>query len=50
MLDYVGYDLDVLRHAYADKLAAAGIAGEAAEQLRGELETGLTAYTYLQRS
>ncbi len=30
MLDYVGYDLDALRAAYRDKIARAGIDGEAA--------------------
>lgn len=47
MLDYVGYDLDALRRAYAEKFAAAGVADEMAQVLRGELEVGLTAYTYL---
>ncbi|HET8900207.1 MAG TPA: biosynthetic arginine decarboxylase [Rhodanobacteraceae bacterium] len=47
MLDYVGYDLDGLRVSYADKLAAAGITGAAAEPLQTALEAGLTGYTYL---
>nr|MDA3913214.1 arginine decarboxylase [Oleiagrimonas sp.] len=47
MLDYVGYALDDLRSAYADKLAAAGIEGAEAQALRAWLEAGLTGYTYL---
>ncbi len=47
MLEYVGYDLDALRAAYRDKLAAAGIEGEDANGLMQTLETGLTGYTYL---
>ncbi|HEX7341385.1 MAG TPA: biosynthetic arginine decarboxylase [Rhodanobacteraceae bacterium] len=48
MLDYVGYDLDALRAAYARKFATAGVADAAAAALVAELEAGLTAYTYLQ--
>ncbi|GAB3790919.1 arginine decarboxylase [Dyella agri] len=47
MLDYVGYDLAALRASYRERIAAAGIAGEAAEQLYRTLDGGLTAYTYL---
>ncbi|PWK92611.1 biosynthetic arginine decarboxylase [Fulvimonas soli] len=47
MLDYVGYDLAALRARYRERIAAAGIAGEAAEQLYRTLDGGLTAYTYL---
>ncbi len=47
MLDYVGYNLDALRQAYIDKIAAAGITGVQADRLRGALEQGLTGYTYL---
>jgi arginine decarboxylase len=47
MLDYVGYDLAVLRQSYRDRIAAAGIAGSSAEQLYAALDDGLTAYTYL---
>ncbi|MDE2308034.1 MAG: biosynthetic arginine decarboxylase [Xanthomonadaceae bacterium] len=47
MLDYVGYDLDALRRSYRERIAAAGIAGNPAEQLYGALDGGLTAYTYL---
>jgi arginine decarboxylase len=47
MLDYVGYDLNVLRAAYREKIAQAGIAGDAAKQLDAMLEAGLTGYTYL---
>lgn len=47
MLDYVGYDLAVLRAEYAAKISAAGIDGSEAENLAASLEAGLTAYTYL---
>jgi arginine decarboxylase len=47
MLDYVGYDLNALRAAYADKIVAAGITGADADGLRAALERGLTGYTYL---
>jgi arginine decarboxylase len=47
MLDYVGYDLDALRARYRERIAAAGLAGEAAESLYRALDGGLTAYTYL---
>ncbi len=47
MLDYVGYDLAVLRQSYRDRIANAGVTGAAAEQLYDVLDGGLTAYTYL---
>jgi len=47
MLDYVGYDLEVLRRSYRERIAAAGIEGAAARQLYATLDSGLTAYTYL---
>jgi arginine decarboxylase len=47
MLDYVGYDLAVLRARYRERIAAAGVAGAAAESLYADLDAGLTAYTYL---
>jgi len=47
MLDYVGYDLAVLRAAYRAKIAAAGIGAEEAARLEAALEHGLTGYTYL---
>jgi len=47
MLDYVGYDLAALRASYRERIAAAGIAGAAAEALYAALDGGLTAYTYL---
>jgi arginine decarboxylase len=50
MLDYVGYDLAVLRQAYRDKIAAAGLGDETAQQFEAVLETGLTGYTYLAES
>ncbi|MEO7067772.1 MAG: biosynthetic arginine decarboxylase [Rhodanobacter sp.] len=47
MLDYVGYDLEVLRQSYRERIAAANIVGAPAEQLYAALNHGLTAYTYL---
>jgi arginine decarboxylase len=47
MLDYVGYDLEALRHSYRERIAAAGVQGEQAEQLFVSLNEGLTGYTYL---
>ncbi len=47
MLDYVGYDLDALRRSYRERIAAAGVEGEAAKQLFVTLNEGLTGYTYL---
>ncbi|HET6433009.1 biosynthetic arginine decarboxylase [Dyella sp.] len=47
MLDYVGYDLASLRRSYRERIAAAGIEGEAAGRLYDILDGGLTAYTYL---
>jgi arginine decarboxylase len=47
MLDYVGYDLNALRAAYRDKIAAAGLGADQAAQFEESLEAGLTAYTYL---
>ena len=47
MLDYVGYDLEALRHSYRERIAAAGIEGEQAESLFVTLNEGLTGYTYL---
>ena len=47
LLDYVGYKLDDLRATYHDRIAAAGIQGDAAKQLGAALEAGLTGYTYL---
>ncbi len=48
MLDYVGYDLDELRASYRDKVAAAGLPADESERLAAALESGLTAYTYLE--
>jgi arginine decarboxylase len=50
LLDYVGYRLDDLRAAYREKLAAAGLQGDAGRQLEAALEAGLTGYTYLQET
>jgi arginine decarboxylase len=47
MLDYVGYDLEALRTSYRERIAAAGVTGEQAEQLFVTLNEGLTGYTYL---
>ena len=47
MLDYVGYDLEALRRSYRERIAAAGVEGDAAEQLFVTLNDGLTGYTYL---
>ncbi|TBR35793.1 MULTISPECIES: biosynthetic arginine decarboxylase [Dyella] len=47
MLDYVGYDLNVLRDSYRERIATAGIGGEEATALFAALDGGLTGYTYL---
>jgi arginine decarboxylase len=47
MLDYVGYKLDDLRAAYRDKVAAADLPAAESAKLDAILESGLTAYTYL---
>jgi arginine decarboxylase len=47
MLDYVGYNLDELRAEYRAKVAAAGLPPVEAAELEAALESGLTAYTYL---
>lgn len=47
MLDYVGYDLEVLRQSYRDRIASAGVTSAEADQLYQILDGGLTAYTYL---
>jgi arginine decarboxylase len=47
ILDYVGYDLNALRVAYRDKIAAVGVEGAMAERIGAALEAGLTGYTYL---
>jgi arginine decarboxylase len=47
MLDYVGYDLEVLRQSYRERIAAAGMRGDEAASLYATLDGGLTAYTYL---
>ena len=47
LLDYVGYDLDRLRAAYRDKIAAAGLNDRRASDFAAALEAGLDAYTYL---
>ncbi|MGH8215834.1 MAG: biosynthetic arginine decarboxylase [Rhodanobacteraceae bacterium] len=50
LLDYVGYKVDDLRAAYRQKLAAAGLSGDAAKPIEAALEAGLTGYTYLQET
>ncbi|HVJ37400.1 MAG TPA: arginine decarboxylase [Stenotrophomonas sp.] len=47
MLDYVGYRLDDLRAAYAERIAAAQLPVARAQELSEALEAGLTGYTYL---
>ncbi|MET1025129.1 MAG: arginine decarboxylase [Pseudoxanthomonas sp.] len=47
MLDYVGYALADLRAAYAERVAAADLSPERAQELSEALEAGLTGYTYL---
>jgi len=47
MLDYVGYRLDELRSAYAERIAAAELPAARAQELADALEAGLTGYTYL---
>ncbi len=47
MLDYVGYDLEVLRQSYRERIAAIGVEAAVAAQLYATLDAGLTAYTYL---
>ncbi|AKC86571.1 arginine decarboxylase [Pseudoxanthomonas suwonensis] len=47
MLDYVGYRLDDLRAAYAQRVREAGLAQAEAEAIAAALEAGLTGYTYL---
>ncbi|HVF34282.1 MAG TPA: arginine decarboxylase [Candidatus Saccharimonadia bacterium] len=48
LLGYVGYDANEIRLAYSRKIAAANLAREDAERVRGALESGLTGYTYLE--
>ena len=47
MLDYVGYRLADLRASYAERVAAANLSPERAQELSDALEAGLTGYTYL---
>jgi arginine decarboxylase len=47
MLDYVGYKLADLRREYAAKVDAANLPATEGDALKAALETGLTAYTYL---
>ena len=47
MLDYVGYKLDDLRRTYRARVAAADLTAAEAERFNAALESGLSAYTYL---
>lgn len=47
LLEHVRFEPASLRRAYQDKIAAAGISGEAASDLLAQLDAGLSAYTYL---
>ena len=47
MLDYVGYDLAVLRTAYREKIVRSDVDEAEARRLEEMLECGLTGYTYL---
>lgn len=48
LLGFVGYDVNELRLAFARKIAAAGLKRDDADQIKAALESGLTAYTYLE--
>jgi len=48
MLDYVGYDLADLRTQYRGMIEAANLPADEARHLADTLESGLTAYTYLE--
>jgi arginine decarboxylase len=48
MLDYVGYELDALRANYRERVEAAQLPADEARRLMDALESGLTAYTYLE--
>jgi arginine decarboxylase len=48
LLGYVGYDVNDLRRLLAQKLDRAGFPASERSQLHGQLEAGLTAYTYLE--
>ena len=50
LLDYVGYRTDDLRKTYREKIAAAGVTGEAVQRIEAALEAGLTGYTYLRET
>src|SRR5690606_12153288 len=47
MLDYVGYRLDDLRAAYAQRVHDARLPQEESLAIAAALEAGLTGYTYL---
>ncbi len=50
LLGYVGYDVSDLRRLLAQKLDRAGLSSSERSALHGQLEAGLTAYTYLEES
>ena len=47
MLDYVGYKLEDLRRIYRARVGAVDLSKSEADRLNAALESGLTAYTYL---
>jgi len=47
VLRYVDFDAEMLRHIYRERVAAAGLRGEAGRQCLADLEGGLQGYTYL---
>ena len=48
LLRYVHFEPDVLRRKFREKIYSAGLHGQEAGSLLGELEHGLTGYTYLE--
>jgi arginine decarboxylase len=48
LLRYVHFDPDTLARAYREKVASAGLNQALADQVLGELEQGLSGYTYLE--
>ncbi len=50
LLDYVGYDIAVLRARYQQKIEQANLDVNTAQRLRAYLEAGLTGYTYLEEA
>lgn len=50
VLGYVGFEADALRAAFREKIAAAQLGEAEAMRIAADLESGLTAYTYLQET